>query len=393
MGIVLCLGGLAIGQTDSASELRQHALRADAALKAGHPEQAIPEFEALLRIDPKNVDAQANLGVLLYFRQNFASAEEHLRAALAVQPSLPKILGLLGLSERALGERDAAMADLQQALPQLEDPTFTKQAGLALLELQSAKPDLAAAVATAQLLRSKAPDDPEILYASYRTATDLAGDSLLSLSLAAPSSGQMQMAIAHELLRVRDVPGAIASFRRAIAADPALPGVHFELAEALYASPNTADHPLAEQEYRKAVEANPQDMQAHVRLADVLAERNAMDEAAGLYQQALKTNSHNVDAAIGLAHVDSERGDDASARPLLEQAIAEDPSNMLAYFRLSAVDRKLHRTEDSRRELAEYQKLKELKDKLRATYSTMKLQAPGTGGDDTAGREPGGASH
>ncbi|SEG00597.1 Lipopolysaccharide biosynthesis regulator YciM, contains six TPR domains and a predicted metal-binding C-terminal domain [Bryocella elongata] len=387
----LSLGSVAVAQGDNASQARQHAVRADAALKAGHPDQAIPEFEALLRIDPTNVDAQANLGVLLYFKQRFDLAEEHFRSALAGEPSLSKIRGLLGLSERALGQRDAAIDDLQQALPQLDEPKFAKQVGLALLELQSAKQDLAGAVATAQQLRSKAPEDPEILYASYRTATDLAGDSLLSLSLAAPNSGQMQMAIAHELLRVRDLPGAIASFRRAIVANPALPGVHFELAEALYASPNTADHPLAEQEYRKAVAANPQDLQAKVRLADVLVERSAMDEAAGLYQQALKANPHNVDAAVGLAHIDSERGDDAAALPLLEQAIADDPSNMLARFRLSTVDRKLKRLEDAKRELAEYQKLKALKDKLRGTYSTMKLAAPGTSDAETP--ESGGMSH
>jgi hypothetical protein len=34
---------------------------------------------------------------------------------------------------------------------------------------------------------------------------------LFSLSLAAPQSGQMQQAIAHELERIRDLPSAIAS--------------------------------------------------------------------------------------------------------------------------------------------------------------------------------------
>ncbi len=55
----------------------------------------------------------------------------------------------------------------------------------------------------------------------------------LDLSVAAPDSGQMHQAMAHELAAQRDLTGAIANFRKALAIDPNLPGIHFELAEAL----------------------------------------------------------------------------------------------------------------------------------------------------------------
>lgn len=368
---------------------RDHAVRANEALNAGKPEKAIPEFEALVAIDPSNVDAQANLGVLLYFQKQFGPAAEHLHIAIEHQPDLGKIRGLLGLSEVQLGQRDAAIADLTAALPHVEDVTFRKQIGLTLIELDTAAQRLTDAANIAQNLRDKAPSDPEILYAGYRTATDLAGDSLLSLSLEAPESGQMQQAIAHELLRVRDIAGAIASFRRAAAIDTRLPGIHFELAEALRASPSTADHAQALAEYRTALEQNPLDTQAQVRLADLLADSGSSQEAAALYESALKLNAASVDAAVGLARIESDMGADEKAVPLLEKAAAEDPSNMLAHFRLSNSYRKLHRPEDARRQLAEYQKLKDMKEKLREVYSTMKLKTPGT--EDTT--TPQGLSH
>lgn len=386
-----CSFAAALAQAQSAGgSVHDHALRADAALRAGQPEKAIPEFEAIVRLEPTNIDAQANLGALLYFQQNFSSATEHLRAAVQLQPELYKQRALLGLSEMQLGQRDAAADDLHAALEHLDEPKFRKQVGLSLVELQTAKQNLSAATATAQYLRSKAPEDAEILYACYRTATDLAGDSLLSLSLAAPESAQMHQAIAHELLRVRDITGAIASLRRAVAADPKLAGLHFELAEALHVSPNTADREQATAEYRLAVQLNPQDAQAKTRLADLLSDNSAWKDAGALYESALKLDPANADAAIGLARVASETGDDAKAVPLLQQAIAEDPSNMLAHFRLSSVYRKLHRTEDARREIATYQKLRDVKDKLRQTYSTMKLQTPGS--EDPA-TSPNGMSH
>ena len=367
-------------QTPADAAVRVHAQRANEALQAGKPDKAIPEFDAIVALDPKNVDAQANLGVLLYFSKQFDPALMHLRAALALQPDLGKIRGLLGLCELSLGKRQEATADLKAALPQLDEPPFAKQVGLVLVELQTSAGDHAAAAETAQLLRSRQPSDPEVLYACYRTSTDLAGEALLGLSLDAPASGQMQQAIAHELLRVRDIPAAIASFRRAVAADPKLPGIHFELAEALRASPATADRADAEKEYQAALSQNPLDTQSKIRLADLLSEKSSWADARRLYDSALAADPNSSDAAVGLARVESENGNDDKAATLLERAVASDPTNILAHFRLSAEYRKLHRPDDAKKEITEYGRLKALKEKLQQVYSTMKMTAPGTEG-------------
>src|ERR1700712_2340322 len=91
-----------VGQVSS-EDARRHAERANEALKSGHPEKAIPEFQALVAANPDNADAQANLGVLLYFQGEPAKAVEPFRAALRLNPALPKIRALLGLAESQLG--------------------------------------------------------------------------------------------------------------------------------------------------------------------------------------------------------------------------------------------------------------------------------------------------
>src|SRR5260370_29621129 len=165
--------------------------------------------------------------------------------------------GLLGLCEYQLGQLDAARSDLSAAMGTAAEREFRKVAGLTLIEGEAAQQDLAAAAVTVGKLREQAPTDSEILYAAYRINTDLAGEALLSLSLAAPQSAQMQQAIAHELERIRDLPGAIAAFRKAIAVDPDLPGIHFELAEALHGSDSQADRTQAEHEYAIGIKKNP----------------------------------------------------------------------------------------------------------------------------------------
>jgi tetratricopeptide (TPR) repeat protein len=371
-------GGLA----QQAVSPQEHARRANEFLKANQPAKAIPEFAAIVAAQPDNLDAQANLGVLLYFQARYSDALEHLRKAIQINPNLAKIQGLLGLCEYQLGQLDAARTDLSAALGNLPDAKFRKEVGLTLIEVETAQQDLAAATVTIGKLRDQAPTDPEILYAAYRLHNDLAGEALLSLSLAAPQSGQMQQAIAHELERIRDLPGAIAAFRKAIAVDPNLPGIHFELAEALHGSDSQADRAEAEHEYTIALEKNPHEVQAAVRLGDMQADRGDIESATKLYERVLSQQPKNADAALGLARVYSEKNENEKALPLLQQVLIEDPTNMLAHFRLSALYRKMHRPDDAKRELAEYQKYKEIKEGLRQVYGTMRIQAPHNAADD-----------
>jgi tetratricopeptide (TPR) repeat protein len=361
---------------------QEHARRASEFLKANQPANAIPEFAALVAAQPNNADAQGNLGVLLYFQARYSEAVAPLRKAIELNPALPKIQALLGLCEHQLGQLDAARTDLSTAVDQLPDPKFRKEAGLTLVEIDTALGDLPAAAVAISKLREQAPTDPEILYAAYRVNTDLAGEALLSLSLAAPQSGQMQQAIAHELERIRDLPAAIASFRRAIAANPDLPGIHFELAEALHSSDSQTDRADAEKEYAIALQTNPREVQAAVRLGDINADRGELEKAEGFYDRALGQQENNPDAALGLARVYSQRNENDKALPLLQQVLAADPANMLAHFRLSALYRKLHRPDDAKRELAEYEKYKAIKDKLRQVYTAMRIEAPHHAGDD-----------
>jgi tetratricopeptide (TPR) repeat protein len=361
---------------------QEHARRANEFLKAKQPAKAIPEFVALVAMQPDNIDARVNLGVLLYFQARYSDAEEHLRKAVQIDPSLAKIQALLGLCEYQLGQLDAARVDMSAAVGNLPDPKFRKEVGLTLIEIETSQQDLTAAAVTIAKLRDQAPTDPEILYAAYRIHSDLAGEALLSLSLAEPQSGQMQQAIAHELERIRDLPGAIAAFRKAIAIDPNLPGIHFELAEALHGSDGQADRAQAEHEYTVALEKNPHEAQAAVRLGDFHADRSDLDSAATLYERGLSQQPKNADAALGLARVYSEKNENDKALPLLLQVLTADPSNMLAHFRLSALYRKMHKPEDAKRELAEYQKYKQIKDGLRQVYGTMRIQAPHNAADD-----------
>ena len=370
--VVLALSPLLAAQSPAAASLQ----RAHQYLQSRQPDLARKEFAAAAAADPSNLDAQANLGVLLYFAGEFQNAVPHLRTALQLDPSQSKLQALLGLSERRIGDSPAAAADLRTALPHLTDDKIRKQAGLELVEIDTAAGDLSAAAAAITALKAALPADPEILYAAYRTYTDLAGESMLDLSLAAPSSAQMHQAMAHELVKARDNPAALANFRQALALDPHLPGAHFELAELLASSSAPELKAEASKQYELALADNPRDDKALTRIGDLLAASADHEKAIPRYRQALALQPENPDAAIGLAHELVETGQPEAALPLLLHVIQSDPSNLLAHYRLSALYRRLHRPDDAKREVAEYERLKATKDKLRGVYDALRMNSP-----------------
>ena len=259
-------------------------------------------FAAAAVAEPTSLDAQANLGVLLYFAGEYSQAAPHLKAALQLDSTQKKLQALLGFSERRLGNSIAAISDLRAALSDLGDAKVSKQAGLELVEMQTSSNDLAGAAATITTLKALLPSDPEVLYAAYRTYTDLAGESLLDLSLAAPASAQMHQAIAHELVKARDTGAALTNLRQALASDPHLPGAHFELAELLAASSAPDLKSEAATQYEAALANNPRDDKALTRLGDLAAADAKHAAAIGLYKRALGLQPGNAEASIGLAH-------------------------------------------------------------------------------------------
>ena len=249
------------------------------------------------------------------------------------------------------------------------------RSGLDLIESYLATGDLNKASDVIALLLKVQPTNPSLLYTSYRIHSSMMAESLLSLSLVAPGSAQFHQAIAHELQRTQNLAGTIKNLREALALDPNLPGIHFELAEALHASDDQQLHAEAEQQYKLAVESNPGDPKAASRMGDIEVDKGDLDGGERYYHQALKLQPDSADATIGLANVLSQKGDSPAAAKLLEQVIAADPTNYLAHFRLSAVYRKLNRADDVKRELDAYKKYKDMHEKLKTIYQKTTVES------------------
>jgi Tfp pilus assembly protein PilF len=365
----------AAAQSASAQQqVASHAQKAAEYLREKRPDLAAPEFQAIVALQPNNVDARANLGVLLFFQSKYSDAIPQFREALRLQPALWKIQALLGMAEKRAGDVNNATADLEKAFPKLKEQKIRIDTGMELIDIYSASGDLPKAASIVADLREADPTNVEIIYTAYRLYADLLDDSRLSLIVVAPNSARTHQMMAHELARQGDTDGAIGNYREALKIDPNVPGVHFELAEMLNNSSVPDGRQEAEKEYQAALTANPNDEKSECRLGDLAALRGDQKPAAEHYERALKLQPDDPEAIIGVAKSWMTASQAEKALPLLERAVKLDSTNAVAHFRLSTLYRKMGRGGDADRELAEYQKYKAMKEKLRDTYRQMRLQ-------------------
>jgi len=364
-------------------QIETHSHQAAEYLHENRPDLAVPEFRAIVAIDPNNVDAHGNLGVVLFFQRAYTDAIPELRAALKLRPALWKIQALLGIAEKRTGDISAGRDDLEKAFPNVTDEKIQMETGLELIEIYSGTGDLDKAAAVVSVLRKLEPEDEGLLYTAYRVYSDLANESLLSLTVVAPNSARMHQAMAHELAKQGHSAEAIENYRAALKIDPQLPGLHFELAEMLRTVSTPEAHEEAEREYKAALEANPLDEQSEIRLGDIAAQRNDLKEAYERYTRAVQLQPGDPEASIGLGKVLMAMDQPQKAEPLLLHAIALDPTSAVAHFRLATVYREMGRPEDAKHEVEEYQKYKAMKEKLQEIYHQMRLERT-TGENDDA---------
>jgi len=372
-----------VGQTavPEASQVRALVRQAQAALAAKDAETAREEFLAVLDLDPQNTEALVGLGVIAMSQGDFQSASKRLHKALAVRPSLTQAQALLGICERRLGDSSAQHL-LETSFAKLADPAVRAQVGKELIGLYYQQGDSERAVPVMQKLVDLNPDDVDILYMAQRLYRELADDTLDKMAVLAPGSARMQQVIAERLVNAGDAQSAAEHYRKALETDPRLPGVHFELAQAILesAKSNSAVQDEAEKELKAAVAADGDSASVECELGAIANLRSDVDQAYAHYSRAFAMNPGSTQAQLGLGQVLMTMEKPQEARKYLEMAVKADPLNTAAHYRLASTYKLLQMPEAAQREMHLFQEIKDTKDRVRALYKQMRSQYRGEPG-------------
>jgi tetratricopeptide (TPR) repeat protein len=359
---------------DSSALVQQHLAKAQKYMRAHRPDLAVPELDAVVKLNPLDMESQANLGVLLYFGHQYAQAIPHLRVAVQAKPDLYKIQALLGLSEKHVNDEDHARADLSSALPHLKGEKVQREVGDALVQGYMASNEIDKAASAVTVLLDSDPTNAGLLLSSYRFYSELTNNAMITLALAAPNSAELHQAMAQELARHGNDDAAIANYREAIKLNPKLPGLYYEFGSVLYNSVDEKLQSEAAAQFEAALAMNPHDEKAELMLGEDAARHGDMKKAYDAESRAVELQPNDPEACTELAKTLIELQQHEKARPLLEHALAIDLMNETAHYRLSTLDRQQGKTEEAKQELAQYQKYKEMKAKLRAIFRDMRMK-------------------
>jgi tetratricopeptide (TPR) repeat protein len=372
----------------SSSQLADELSRAEAALKANDQAAAARYFHSALQLDPANVQAHANLGAIAFLQGNCPVAEQEFRSALQVSPGLIKAQALMSICERRQGE-PAAQADMENAFANLDDPKLRLQIGVELADGYYQQGDLEKTASTLHTLLNLSPDNVDILFFAQRVYSELADNTLNKLAVLAPDSARMEQLIAERLINAGDLKSATTHFRKALALNPKLPGIHFELAETLMeSSPNdAATQKEARSELDAAIQADGDSSKVQCLLGRIALLQADTAQAFTHYHRANELDPKDPQAQIGLAEILRLQDKPEEAAKYLRMAVAADPFNAEAHYKLSQVDKLLHRDEEQKKELQLFLDIRATRDKVKLLYQQMNPQT-GMPGNAASGAKP-----
>lgn len=333
-------------------------MRAQAAIRINNAAVAIEELQSILRIEPKNVNAIASLGMVAFTQADYVEAAKQFKAALALSPSLWSAQAFLGMCEIRRGNVYEGRRLIEVSLPRVEDKVLRSQSGIELIESYIATAEFTKAVLTLELLQHPDPANTDILYMAYRVHSELAAAALQKLSMVAPDSVRVHEVLAQNLMAEERYPAAIAEYRKAIERGPRLRGLHFELGQALLAeAPTDENRESALKQFRAELENNPGDPDSNYKLGEIAYARSDLKEAKKLFLRAVESRPGFGEAKISLGRVLADDGDKAAAIEYLKMGVALTPNSKMAHYRLAQLYREQGKTIDAELEFAAFKKL------------------------------------
>ncbi len=383
-------------QTDSSASPVQ---KAHQLIAEGKTQAAIAEYEAVVAADPANAEAQGNLGVLQFFANDCADALPHLLAAYKLgavvrgESGLGKagpgktglgkagpgesgsgesgsgeagarIQALAGICQKRAGELDQADHNLSDSLPLVKNPKIHLLILSNLSDIEYARGDVQRASQDIGELMTADPNNPDVLYLAYRIYGDLAESARNRLTLLGPDSGRIHLLMAEEFIKAGDATSAIHQYELAMASDPTLTGVHFELGEAILSeSLNEDSLNRAAMELELALKQDPRNAGAAGKLGVIEGLRGHAASAEELYTRALSLKSDQLDALLGLGGVYRDRGDYEKAAGFYARAVQASPLDESIHLRLAQTYRDLNRKAEADSEMKLFEQIKDLKKK------------------------------
>jgi tetratricopeptide (TPR) repeat protein len=350
---------------------------AHAAQASGDTATAVAKYRAMLRLAPQLAPAYNNLGMLYFNGQNYAEAAATLARGVALNPHMPGAEAMLGMSYLELGEAAQAEAPLEAAV---RGGSADDQVEMALAQAELAIGHTEKAAATLQAFTAGHPKNEQAWYLLGKTYLQLSEAALGRVNEINPNS-----VYAHEIAgevdaSMQNYQGALVEYKKAVDAAPQQAGVHMHMADAYWALNEWSS---AETEYQAELADAPHNCEASWKLGNSILE--ASGTAAGAQEAMLSSALEAENAAVrecpelvqarvdrARALVKLHRRDEAL--PDLEIAVKQAPDEPSVHFLLAQVYRGQGKSSEALDQMQIYAHLQQQASAMQANQAGASVQ-------------------
>jgi tetratricopeptide (TPR) repeat protein len=232
-----------------------------------------------------------------------------------------------------------------------------------------------AAIDFLQMLNREFPADPEVLYLSVHTYSDLSTRAAQQLAMTAPNSIEGRKLNAEALEAQGKWDSAEKEYKAVLAQNPLEPGIHFLLGRLLLSNPAagpTAGE-QAKKEFQEELKIDPSNAGAEYVLGEMARQDSQWDDAIQHFSRATQLDAGFGDAYLGLgtALLSAKRFSDAI--PPLQTAVKLEPRNPGAHYNLATALTRAGRKGEADKEFAIHRQMTQ---KTEGGQQTAQPQSP-----------------
>jgi tetratricopeptide (TPR) repeat protein len=289
------------------------------------------------------------------FRSRFSILPLALLTAAFGQAPKPAPVG----SERGIklaqnGRCEEALPALKRASQPGTDKAVRRTAAFAGVRCAMLINQTGAAVDFLQMLNREFPNDPEVLFVSVHTYSDLSTKAAQQLAMTAPNSIEGHKLNAEALEAQGKWEAAEKEYKAILAQNPQLPGIHFLLGRLLLSKPDagpTAGED-AKKEFQAELKIDPSNAGAEYVLGEMARQDSQWDDAIQHFSRATELDAGFGDAFLGLGSALLSAKRFADAIPPLQTAVKLEPRNPGAHYNLATALTRAGRREEADKEFA-----------------------------------------
>lgn len=287
--------------------------------------------------------------LVLCFLGTYATAQTAKKAAGVGASSVEQALAMA-----KSGRCKDALPLLKQARSQVSEKDVKRRVGFAGVRCAMFISQADSAEAFLQFLNHEFPHDPEVLYLSVHTFSDLSSRAAADLAATAPMSPQGHELHAESLETQGKWVEAEKEYHQVLQQDPQIAGIHFRLGRLLLSKTNPSDADIAEakKEMQQELDIDPDNPGAEYVLGEMARQSQQWEEALQHFSHAANLDSGFADAFVGWggALVSLKKFSDAILP--LETAVRLEAGNPAAHYLLAIAYVRTGRKQDSDREFA-----------------------------------------